>query len=57
MGIPLPPKLLQTRKTYPKRSNKETGFGEFHGGGGRDHSELTSFHYLNGNINKTLTNK
>jgi hypothetical protein len=47
MGIPLPPKLLQTRKTYPKRSNKETGFGRvsWRGGrvGGRGESFLINF--------------
>jgi len=43
-GIPLPPKLLQTRKTYPKRSNKETGFGRVSwGGGGREGGRGESF--------------
>jgi hypothetical protein len=46
IGIPLPPKLWQTRKTYPKRSNKETGIGRVSwrrgggGGGGRGESFL-----------------
>jgi hypothetical protein len=43
MGIPLPPKLLQTRKTYPKRSNKETGFGRVSWRGREGESFLINF--------------